>query len=170
MNVNTKARIPIILTLGLATILVAIPHASAEPHAVCPTDAPSGPCVRIDPSSSAGDGDCDDANGAGSVSHTADAWTGSYPVGNSTLELENQCNEPFGGPYASDWLGVHVVVYTPVDRYPTKWVGVYWGNNWQGDCVAGAFTGGRWGPNVFQDLSPVLCVVSDGPPTLPSLP
>jgi hypothetical protein len=158
------------MTLGFVATTFAVPAATADTQTICPTDTPSGPCVRIDPSSSAGDGDCDDSNGAGAVSHTADAWTGTYPAGNSTLEVENQCNEPYGGPYASDWTGAHVTLYTPLDRYPTKWVGIYWGNNWQGDCVAGAFTGGRWGPNVYQDLSPVICSVSHEPPTLPTLP
>lgn len=147
----------------LATALFLVPSASADPTTVCPLET-APPCASVTPSATTGDGDCDSSNGAGSVNHQVDAWTGAYPVGNSSAQALNQC-----GAYAG-YTAAYVTVYTPADRYPTKWVGFYWIQH-AGGCYAGVYTGGRGGgiagQNVFQDLGPVVCPLG-APPTLPS--
>jgi hypothetical protein len=152
---------PTIAIIGLVVAVFAGPAASADSETVCPLGS-TGPCATVTPSETTGDGDCDASNGSGSVTHKVEANTGSYPVGNSSVVVENSCNSD-----TYDWTNVFVTVYTPLSSYPSGWVGFGWIENSAGYCWAGAWTGGRVVPSAYQDLSPVLCEVVGGPPTLP---
>lgn len=141
----------------LATAVMIVPPASADATTVCPLGTP--PCASVETGTTTGDGDCDQSNGSGSRYHGVNAWTGTFPVGNSSVRAENACTP------AEDYFVVDVTSYTPLYPYPTKWVGFYWGLNerW---CFSALYTGGRAPPNTYQDTSAVTCAVG-GPPTLP---
>lgn len=145
------------VTLGFLATVLAAPAVSADTTTVCALD-PVPPCAQITHGSATGDGDCDESNGAGTVAHGVQLWTGPYPAGNSSVRVQNECG-------SEDYAVADLTVYTPLSFYPTKWVGVYWAEHSAG-CFAVAYTGGRYGPNTYQDLS-VICTVLGGPPILP---
>lgn len=143
-------------------LLFALPAASADTTYECALD-PAPPCVRVVHGDTTGDGDCDAANGAGTYTNEANVWTGANPLGNSSVRVQNSCTTSESG--GERWAAVLVDLYTPLSGYPTKWVGFYWGEN-AVHCFAPAYSGGRYGPNVYEDLGPAVCELG-GPPVLP---
>jgi hypothetical protein len=141
----------------LAATLAILPAASADTTYACALD-PAPPCVRVIHGDTTGDGDCDAANGAGSRSHSVDAWTGANPAGNQSVTAQNRC-----GDYGQ--LMVRATYILPQGRF-YYWDEVGW-YQFSSGCYAWAYGAGRGNPAAFyQDLAPVVCQAG-APPMLP---